>query len=61
MEKTEYRAVIRLFVLKGLKAKEIFAQLLEVNKQSSPSKCTAEFWAGEFKRGRRLDDDPKEG
>ena len=43
---------IRLFVLKGLKAKKIFEQLLEVYKESSPSKQAVEFWAGEFKRGR---------
>ena len=36
MEKIKYRAVIRFFVLKGLKVKEIYEQLLEV-------------WAGEFK------------
>ena len=31
-------------------------------KESSPSKRTVEFWAGEFKRSRtRLEDDPREG
>ena len=55
------RAVIRFFVLKCLKAKEIYEQLLEVYKESSPFKRTVEFWAGEFKRGRtRLEDDPRE-
>ena len=49
------------FFLKGLKAKEIYEQLLEMYKQSSASKRTVEFWAGEFKRGRtRLEDDPRE-
>ena len=48
--------------MKGLKAKEIYEQLLEVYKESSPSKRTVEFWAGEFKRGRSsLEDDPLEG
>ena len=62
MEKIEYRAVIRFFVLKSLKAKEIYEQLLEAYKESSPSKRTVEFWAGEFKRGRTsLEDDPRKG
>ena len=52
MKKIEYRAVIRFFVLKGFKPKEIYEQLLEVYKESSPSKRTVEFLAGEFKRGR---------
>ena len=38
----------RAIVLKGLKAKKMYEQLLEMY----PSKCTVEFWAGEFKRGR---------
>ena len=45
MEKIEYRTVIRFFVLKDLKAKEIYEQLLEVYKESSPSKRTVEFWS----------------
>ena len=62
LEKIEYRALIRLLVLKGLKAKEIYEQLHEVYKESSPSKRTVEFWASEFKRDRvRLEDDPREG
>ena len=52
MEKIEYRAVIRFFVSKGFKAKEIYEQLLEVYKEFSPSKRTVKFWAGEFKRSR---------
>ena len=54
--------MLRFFVLKGLKAKEIYEQLLEVYKESSPLKRTVEFWAGESNRGRaRLEDDPREG
>ena len=54
--------MIRFFVSKGLKAEEIYKQLLEVYKEFSPSKCTVEFWACEFKRGRtKLEDDPREG
>ena len=47
MGKIEYRALIRFFVLKGLKAKEMYEQLLEVYKESSLSKRTVEFWVGE--------------
>ena len=51
--------MIRFFVLKGLKAKEIYEQLLEVYKESSTPKHTIEFWAGEFQRGcTRLEDNP---
>ena len=54
--------MIRFFVLKGLKAKEIYEQLLEMYKESSLSKCTVEFWAGELKRGlTRHEDDPRNG
>ena len=52
MERLEYRAVIRFFVLIGLKAKEIYKQLLEVYKEFSTSKRTVDFWAGQFRRGR---------
>ena len=59
MEKIGYRAVIRFFVLKALKAKEAYEQLLEVYKKPSPSKRTVEFWAGKFICGRtRLEDNP---
>ena len=62
MEKIKYRAVIRFFVLKGLKAKEIYEQLLNEYKEFSPSKRTVHFRAGEFKCGRtRLKGDPREG
>ena len=62
MEKIEYRAVIRFFVLKGLKAKKTNEQLFEVYKESSPSKRTVEFWSGEFKRSRiKLEDDHAKG
>ena len=40
--------MIRFFALKGLKAKEIYEQLLEAYKEFSPSK-------------RRLEDDPRDG
>ena len=50
MEKIKYSAVIRFFVSKGLKAKQIYEQLLEVYKEFS-----------EFKRDRtRLENDPRE-
>ena len=44
MEKIEYRAVIRFFVLKVLKAKKIYEELLEVYKELLPLKSTVEFW-----------------
>ena len=41
---------------------KIYEQLLEVYMESSPSKRTVEFWAGELTRGRtRLEDVPREG
>ena len=62
MEKVEYRAVIRFLVLKSLKAKEIYEQLLEVYKESSTSKRNVAIWVGEFKRGRNwLEDASREG
>ena len=62
LKKFEYRAVIRFFVLKGLNPKKSYEQLIEVYKESSPSKRIVGFLAGEFKHGRiRLEDDPREG
>ena len=50
--------MIRLILLKDLKAKEIY-ESLEMYKECSPSKCTVEFWAGEFKRGRTRRNPPE--
>lgn len=52
MDKTEFRAVIKHFHLKGLKPKEIKAELDEVHGTSAPSFATVCNWTNEFKRGR---------
>ena len=49
LEKIEYRAVIRFFVLKGLKVKEIYEHLLKVYKVTTNLNVT------------RLEDDSREG
>ena len=36
MEKTEYRAVIKFFVLEGLSATEIHTKMVKVLKESAP-------------------------
>ncbi|GBM00036.1 hypothetical protein AVEN_214110-1 [Araneus ventricosus] len=52
MEKTEFRAVINHFYLKGLTSKEIKAELEEVHGTSAPAFATVYNWVNEFKRGR---------
>lgn len=62
MDKLEYRAVIKFFVLDGLTPKEIHPKLTKVYGDSAPSMSTVKKWAAEFKRGRTsLEDDPREG
>lgn len=62
MNKVEYRAVIRFFVLDGLTPQEIHPKLTKVYGDSAPSMSTVKKWAAEFKRGRTsLEDDPREG
>lgn len=62
MDKLEYRAVIKFFVLDGLTPKEIHPKLTKVYGDSAPSISTVKKWAAEFKRGRTsLEDDPREG
>jgi len=62
MDKTEYRAVIKLFVKEGLMPNEIHLKFIKVYVDSSPSFSTIKKWAAEFKRGRTgLEDDPREG
>ena len=51
MEKTEYRAVIKFFVLEGLSATEIHTKMVKVLKESAPSFPTVHRWVLEFKRG----------
>lgn len=52
MEKLEYRAVIKYFVLKGLTATEINNELKSTLKESAPSFATIKRWVLEFKRDR---------
>lgn len=52
MDKTEFRAVIKHFYLKGLTPKEIKAELDEVHGTSAPVFATVYNWVNEFKRGR---------
>lgn len=62
MEKTEYRAVIKFFVLEGLSATEIHAKMVKVLKDSAPSFPTVHRWVLEFKRGRTsVEDEPRSG
>jgi hypothetical protein len=59
IDKTEYRAVIKLFVKEGLTPNEIHSKFIKVYGDSSPSFLTIKKWAAEFKRGRTsLEDDP---
>ena len=44
MEKTEYRAVIKFFVLEGLSATEIHTKMVKVLKESAPSFPTVHRW-----------------
>ena len=62
MEKTEIQAVFKHFVKKGMKAKEIHADLQNTLGDSAPSYSTVAKWASEFKFGREsLEDDPRSG
>ena len=57
MEKSEFRAVIKHFHLKGLKPKEIKAELDAVHGTSAPVLATIYNWVNEFKRGRTSTED----
>ncbi|EFN90075.1 hypothetical protein EAI_02741, partial [Harpegnathos saltator] len=62
MEKIEYHAVIKFFVLNGLTSTKIHPKLLKVYKDASPSLSAAKKWAALFKSSRTsLEDDPREG
>ena len=59
MEKTEYRAVIKFFVLEGL---SVHTKMVKVLKESAPSFPTVHRWVLEFKRGRTsVEDEPRSG
>lgn len=62
MEVAEIRSVIKYFVIKGLKQKDIFDELCQTLGDACPSQTTVYKWAGLFKRGRRsVDNDPPPG
>lgn len=62
MEKTEFRAVIKHYYLKGLTPKEITAELNAVHGKSAPVFKTVYNWVNEFKRGRTsTKDEPRSG
>lgn len=62
MEKSEFRAVIKHLHLKGLKPKEIKAELDHVHGTSAPVFATVYNWVNEFKRGRTsTQDEPRSG
>ena len=47
MDKTEYRAVIKLFVKEGLMPNEIHLKFIKVYVDSSPSFSTINKWTAE--------------
>ncbi|XP_014469757.1 PREDICTED: putative uncharacterized protein FLJ37770 [Dinoponera quadriceps] len=62
MEKSEKRAVIKYFYLKGLTSLQIKEELDSTLKDSSPSYSTVKQWVSEFKKGRTsTSDDPRSG
>lgn len=62
MEKIENRAIIKFFVLKGLPATEIHAEMVNVLRESAPSLATVTRWVNEFKHGRTsIEDVPRRG
>ena len=48
MDKIDYRAVIKLFVKKGLTPNEIHSKFIKFYGDSSPSFSTNKKWAAEF-------------
>ncbi|EFN87815.1 Putative uncharacterized protein FLJ37770, partial [Harpegnathos saltator] len=62
MEKIEYRAMIKFFVLDGLTPTEIHPKLLKVYKDAPPSFSIVKKWTALFKSDRtNLEDDPRKG
>ena len=54
MEKSEIRAVIKYYVKKGMKAKEIHADFQKTPGDSALSYLTVAKWTNEFKLGREI-------
>lgn len=62
MEKSEKRAVIKYFYLKGLTPLQIKKELDSTLKDSSPSYSMVKQWVSEFKKGRTsTSDEPRSG
>ncbi|XP_054744389.1 uncharacterized protein LOC129248798 [Anastrepha obliqua] len=62
MEKSELRAVIKYFHLKGLNQKQIIEEFQTVLREHAPSNATVYNWVNEFKRGRIITkDEPRSG
>ncbi|UYV70412.1 GVQW3 [Cordylochernes scorpioides] len=54
MDKLDYCAVIKFFILDGLTSKEIHLKLIKVYGNSAPSISTVKKWVAEFKCGHTL-------
>lgn len=62
MNKMEYRAIIKFFVMEGLSTTEIHKKILKVLKEDAPSFSTIHRWASQFRRGHTtIEDDPRSG
>ena len=57
MSNTERRAVLKIFIRKGLNATEIKKELDNVYKDSAPSYRTVTKWVAEFKNSERTFED----
>ena len=62
MTDIENRAVVKYLVLKKMKPKEIYEDMLATLEDKAPSYATMKRWASLFKHGREsLKDDPRSG
>ena len=62
MSNTEYRAVTKVFIGKGLSSTETTKKLDDIYDDSAPSYCTIVTWVAEFKNSiRAFEDAPRSG
>ena len=54
MSNTEYRAVIKLFTRKDLRATEITKELVDIYDDSAASQCTVAKWVAQFSDPTRV-------
>ena len=60
--KIKYRSIIKYLFLKGLKAKEIYEDMVKVIGKECPSYATIKNWVRNFKNGKfDIDDDSRSG